>query len=372
MSKTQDYSQLVDEYRRCEVNVKTRPAGLYISTISGCPFSCIMCKPRGTKQSPMEPDLKKSIESYLADAEVVLVDGSSEPLTDDVNYWVKQANDNNFVLHMETNGYLLSEEMAKLLVSTDRLSIRFSFHAARPDTFYRVMGISMEKTVENIKQLVKMSQKSSKKHDFWLSYCVMKENIHEIEDLFHVAHDCGIRSLRLMRLLPTLRILLGIKLRGMTFRFHEQTGKQVDRVFFENLPRYKALAEELGITIEFGDKENDENSLGRMIGGWANLFANRLFHRSYFPLKPAKSFPCAAPWIGELGIKVNGDVRLCCGSNYLLGNLNETTLDEIWQGPKMQKVLQAFKDGRYPRICGYCKGFGFADYPNNSFPGIRN
>ena len=166
MSKSHDYSQLVDEYRRLEVNVKTMPAGIYINTISGCPFSCVMCKPKATKQEKMAPDLLKSIEPYLADAEVILVDGSSEPLTDDVNYWVNQSNENDFVLHMETNGYLLTEEMANFLINARRLSIRFSFHAGRPDTFYQVMGVKMDRVVENIKRLVKMSNSQSKQHDF--------------------------------------------------------------------------------------------------------------------------------------------------------------------------------------------------------------
>jgi MoaA/NifB/PqqE/SkfB family radical SAM enzyme len=61
---------------------------------------------------------------------------------------------------------------------------------------------------------------------------------------------------------------------------------------------------------------------------------------------------------------------MCCESNYHLGNLNEQSLDEIWHGPKMTKIRQAFHDGRYPRECGYCRGFGFTNYPNNSFPGV--
>jgi radical SAM protein with 4Fe4S-binding SPASM domain len=370
MSKTHDYTQLVQEYRDREVHVKTRPAVFFLDTIGGCPFNCIICKPRPTKIQRMSSKLLKSIEPYFADTEVILANGGSEPLVDDMNYWVSQSTDNDFVLHLCTNGFLLTEKISQLMLKT-RLSIRFSFHAGRPDTYYKIMGIDMKKSVNNIKRLVDMSKHSSRKHDFWLSYCVMKENVDEIEDFLHVAHDCGIHSVRLMRLLPTLRILTGTKLRGMTFRYFEQTGKHVDPIFYPNLPRYKALASELDIKLEFGDKENEDAHFSKTVGTWSNVFINRVFGKGFFPVVPPKAGTCAAPWIGQLGIEMNGDVTMCCASKYYLGNLNESSLDEIWRGPRMTSVRQAFNEGHFPRACGYCQGFGFTDYPNNSFPGIR-
>jgi MoaA/NifB/PqqE/SkfB family radical SAM enzyme len=370
MSKSNDYSLLLDEYHRREVNVKTRPAVIFLDTMDGCPFNCIMCKPKPTKIQRMSPDILSKVEPYFASAEVVLANGSSEPLVDNQEYWVRQSVENDFVLHMNTNGFLLKEEMAEQLVKT-RLSIRFSFHAGRPDTYYRIMGVEMERSVNNIKRLVEKSNKSSKPHDFWFSYCVMKENVHEIEDFLRLAHDCGIHSVRFMRLLRTPRILLGIKLRGMTFRYFEQTGKQVDRIFFANLPRYKELATELSIKLEWGDKVTENPNFAKSIGGLINMATNRTINRTYFPLIPPKSAHCAAPWIGQLGIDMWGGVTLCCETKYRIGDLNESSLDEIWNGPKMTEIRQAFHDGRYPRLCGYCRGFGFDDYPNNSFPGIR-
>jgi MoaA/NifB/PqqE/SkfB family radical SAM enzyme len=371
MSESQDFSQIVKEYRNREVNVKSKPAVIFLESVRGCPFTCAMCKSRPTKVRRISQELLKCIEPYFPDVEVLQFSGFGEPLLADLDYLVQQSVEHDFVLHTDTNGFLLTDEMSDLLLKT-RLSIRFSFHAGRAETYYRIMGINMDKAIDKIKHLVEKSKNSPKNHDFWFSYCVMKENVHEIEDFFRLTHECGIRSVRLMRLLPTLKIIKGVTVRGLKFKYLEQTGKHVDRVFFANLPRYKELAAELGIKLEWGDKLNENAHFTKTLGELANSFSNKFLSRQIFPLVPAKGAHCAAPWIGQLVISVDGDVQLCCASQYPLGNLNQSSIDEIWHGPKMTKIRETFHNGRYPRLCGYCRGFGFEDYPNNSFPGIRS
>lgn len=70
------------------------------------------------------------------------------------------------------------------------------------------------------------------------------------------------------------------------------------------------------------------------------------------------ALPCYALW-STLEVQANGDVYLCCVDvepAYRLGNLNETTIEEIWRGPTLAKVRQMHLDGERPRIpiCDGC------------------
>ncbi len=81
----------------------------------------------------MPMDLLKKIEPCFKDLEVMAVHGEGEPLMGDIKYYVEQSAYHDFVLHMNTTGFLLSRKLADLLLKT-RLSIRFSIHAGRPET----------------------------------------------------------------------------------------------------------------------------------------------------------------------------------------------------------------------------------------------
>jgi MoaA/NifB/PqqE/SkfB family radical SAM enzyme len=352
-------------YYHREVDINFGPPVIYLESVAGCPFSCIMCKPAATKPRRISPELLKLVEPAFTGLEVLAIHGQGEPLMADMDYFVYQSKKHDFVLHMDTNGQLLTKEIAELLLQT-RLSIRFSIHAGRPETYYRIMGGDLEKAKQNIRRLVEKSRSSPRGHDFWFSFVVMKENLPEIEEFLHLAHDCGIRSVRFMHLWPNNDTLKGVTVRGFKFKYLEQYNSQIGREFTENLARYTALASELGIKIEWGDKLNDYSSYSRTLGEVTNKVSHRLVGKWFFPLIPTRGF-CAAPWLGQLSINQDGNVRLCCSSSAILGNLYQSSLDEIWRGRRMTKIRQAFHNGHYPHECGYCRGFGLSNYPNNSF-----
>ena len=56
-------------------------------------------------------------------------------------------------------------------------------------------------------------------------------------------------------------------------------------------------------------------------------------------------------------VQVNGDVTVCCLDEQLLnrvGNVNETPLREIWQGPKLDAWRKAQVEGRFADSGPYC------------------
>lgn len=65
-----------------------------------------------------------------------------------------------------------------------------------------------------------------------------------------------------------------------------------------------------------------------------------------------KSFPkdfCAAPFT-QLFVYPTGDVSVCCEGVGHLGNIKDTTLDDLWNGPKARKLREEFLSGK-PTEC---------------------
>ena len=69
---------------------------------------------------------------------------------------------------------------------------------------------------------------------------------------------------------------------------------------------------------------------------------------------------CIAPWM-HMHVEPDGNVQLCCASNWKhehqksLGNLNENTPEEIWNGKQMRMVRKNMLAGRkMPQYCSPC------------------
>ena len=84
-------------------------------------------------------------------------------------------------------------------------------------------------------------------------------------------------------------------------------------------------------------------------------------------------FFCAAPWRG-LHINPRGDVKTCCaGDPNMLGNLNESTIEQILHGPVMQEIRQSIRQGKPHSYCYNCVqaeryGRSERDWHNNVSP----
>jgi radical SAM protein with 4Fe4S-binding SPASM domain len=182
-----------------------------------------------------------------------------------------------------------------------------------------------------------------------------------------MAHECGTKSVRFMRPIPNFRTLRGAKLPDRDFRFFyfEQFNKDVFDRFNRSLPKYKALCHDLGLKIECGTLSTTRSN-HRPVLEIVNNVVLRLFGNKLFPLAKIPGF-CLAPWIGQLIIDLEGNVKLCRSTNYVLGDLNTSSLSEIWNSPKMKAIRADFARGRNPKACSYCQGFTFANYPDNSF-----
>lgn len=70
------------------------------------------------------------------------------------------------------------------------------------------------------------------------------------------------------------------------------------------------------------------------------------------------NFHCTSPF-RRMTVRVNGDISVCCGSRIdskILGNINEYTLEEVWNGLKFKYIRKMMSEGKSHLIecCKYC------------------
>lgn len=60
---------------------------------------------------------------------------------------------------------------------------------------------------------------------------------------------------------------------------------------------------------------------------------------------------CGLPWRAML-IDIDGNVRVCCHNNIILGNLNYDTVENIWNNDKYQELRKRLKVNDFSYGCG--------------------
>ena len=61
---------------------------------------------------------------------------------------------------------------------------------------------------------------------------------------------------------------------------------------------------------------------------------------------------CSEPWTGRLSIETNRDVTFCpCYLQMRIGNLDEASMQEIWNSPQLVWFRRSFSQGILPEPC---------------------
>jgi MoaA/NifB/PqqE/SkfB family radical SAM enzyme len=232
--------QALKNYQEKSIILDSLPLVIHLESVKGCPFDCSMCNYGNTKPVDLPKSLLEKLEPYYKALEVLTIHGEGEPLvSNNLDYFVQKSNENQFVLHMNTTGALLTDEKIKILSKAYGLSIRFSIHAGKPETYKKIMGVDLIDVSLKIKKLVDLS--SGMNCDFWFSFIVMKENVNEIEEFLELAHSCGIKSVRFMHLYPTIENIKGVTKRDFYFNYFEQSSQGVVQAFIDKWSVYRNL-----------------------------------------------------------------------------------------------------------------------------------
>lgn len=316
-----------------------------------------------------------------------------------------------------TNGTLWTEERAEMVVKAGVDEIRFSMDGATKETFERIrVNARFEKVLEAVRTLVRVrDQLGATRPKVSFSCNFMRQNIEELPLLIELAHDLGATRVManntiifdpamadeaLVRHVPLTRRMAQQAARraeelGIEFVSHlvdvEVAGDRGGDGTREKREAPAASMETPGPTpVELGSALAAEPVADPIVEAAAPVavepvvaacveapaapqvpppaplpVADRLDEtegQAESILPPLEGLPaelppivhaCQRPWTG-LYVENNGWVKVCCFDAPPIGNLDQQSFDEIWNGPAARELRRSFLEDRPPEGCRNC------------------
>lgn len=74
--------------------------------------------------------------------------------------------------------------------------------------------------------------------------------------------------------------------------------------------------------------------------------------RSTTSKRSERKYFCTEPWTGIFSVETNRDVTFCpCYLKMKIGNLNESSMQEIWNADELIELRRSFSRGELPKPC---------------------
>lgn len=356
-------------YRR--TTLKSYPIRIQLPTGTRCNINCKFCTERSGASSKEYhyKDLSFSEFLSLVDnsewhealscTDVIDLYGWGEPL---VNPDYEKIFD--FIKHsypglgitISTNGILFSQKWSEKILPVNNSEVNFSVNAATKKTFYELTGSSQfERIVDNISTLTSLREKQRTKNPFIsLSYVATTKNIEELVLFVDLAADLKVDTVLVQDVMifntETKKLAL-INEPDKAHKYFELARKQaekrkviIDMVSFEPCQQnYTPSIHSTADATDFCIQEN-ENIYSAAPGGGV-------------PSPFFKETDCFDPW-ERFMISANGEVFPCCRFQNIpgisLGNVNENSFLEIWNGPTFKRLRQTVNSDSPPEVCAIC------------------
>ena len=296
-----------DNIKRLDLDKKTKfPNTVILELVNRCDLECVMCYQgfrNDAKKSTLDENfLDKIFAEFKKNKLNSLMLSASEPLLyKNIGDVLERAREAEIMdIFIFTNGTLLNEKNSKILLNSPLTRLFISIDGATKETYDKVRvpvgkGLYKKNRLELLEKNILrfLELRNEKKVELPLvrtSFVALKQNKEEM-DMF------------IKKWKPIVD--------------HVDIQKHV--IPFFELDEMKKLEEE---------GKNDDN----------------------------KEYKCHEPW-GQVTIYSDGTVAPCCtvfGRNLPIGNVHDQSLAEIWNGEKMNKVREGFKNNKPHLVCKTC------------------
>lgn len=255
------------------------------------------------------------------------------PILFDTIAAIKQARQSNpTIIHILTNGLLLSEQIAVRLFNAGVRSISVSLDGASAETNDAIRrGGRFSHIVENVRAASLLRRRTGVDVRMGISFVILRQNAGEAARMAELCADLGLDWLKLEEAVPATPFAERSLLRPEDAVLREAVHAAVER------------GKSLGIeVVDHTDmprvwrcKLGEDPRAAEILR--ADEFANR-----------SEIHPCRAPW-EHACIEPNGDVKMATFFGPVIGNLAEKPLSSIWNGSGAAgERLRA----RASRLCG--------------------
>lgn len=308
------------------------PQALLFSPVSQCNLNCTHCISRPTREKLRfaSDQVWDAVEEVTRDEKFVhlATDYSGDILFDERRYpgTLARIIAMDAAFRIDTNATCLDDDIIDMLLASRLHEINFSIDSMDADVYRRIRRGSLPLPEVLAKVAHFMSRKAAiqKQVHTIMSFVLMNSNAATIKPALAFAREHGIDHVSVVPLLAF-------------------TEDMVEEIFVWDEVAYAALHEELA---------SDAARLGVALAMQP-------------PVKRWRAddihAPCEVPW-ATAAITANGDVMACCMPGTVIGNLNEQTLSEIWNGPEFASFRSRVNSPNPPAPCRNC---GMARVHNN-------
>lgn len=283
--------------------------------------------------------------------------GNGEPFIDkDIFYRLKRIRElnKNLFVDVYTNGLLLNTpEFIESAINVINM-FRFSINAFSKTNYESTMiGGNFDKLIDNVQLFMQVKNAAGNDTKTSAEFIVMKKNIMDIVKGIKFCSKYGIDSIVFKPLwiiddVTDAEFVKPEDAEANTLR--EQIGKALqlgrqNNIIFEI---YKEINELYFDNINFD--EQCVTSMAPPVSPSINDSSNEELVR---PANDYDKFPCSDPW-DNIQIFEDGGVLLCCQGVTPIGNLNETSISDIWNGNEANRYRVGMINGKYYGGCKNC------------------
>ena len=368
----QNYNSILFSKKKQE---ELLPYNIWVEITNKCNLKCKMCGQNGIhgylnppdskmrrKDLPIE-EWKKFIDDVKSFSPMINIRGGEPLLYPHIIEFMKYVKENNLFLNLETNATFLKKFAHDVAKYADHISISVD---GPKDAHDMVRGV--EGTYDRLKEGILEYRKALKElkikkivPPISLNCVIGVENYKYISEMVNVSKDLDVKEITLAlsyyldddvgkEYEEYMKDKFGVD--AIAWRgFYKEERKLDYELLIKNIRELLNNAE--GVKFELSPPLTDEG-----ITNW--------YKHSSIPVYYDR---CYTPWF-MVNVMPNGDVNFCCDYNdYIIGNITENSLLEIWFGEKAQKYREEILKNRFS-ICKRC-GVNFF-FPVNRAPGLAN
>ncbi|MEY2557863.1 MAG: hypothetical protein QOE34_1288 [Verrucomicrobiota bacterium] len=300
------------------------PQALLFSPVSQCNLNCTHCISRPTRsQLRIASEATwEAVKKITAGEEFVhlATDYSGDILFDERRYpgTLARIIGLNAKFRIDTHANCLDDDIVDMLFGSRLWEINFSLDSMDPEVYRNIRrgSIPLGEVLAKIARFMSRKRAAEKEIHTVLSFVLMRSNASTIKPALAFARENGIDH---VNVIPMLAF----------------TEDMLDEIFVWDEVAYAKLYEEL---------MSEASRLGVALAMQAPVQRWR---------EDDVHAPCEVPW-ASVAITGNGDVMACCMPGTVIGNLNEQTLDAIWNGQEFAAFRMRVNSPNPPAACRNC------------------
>jgi len=312
----------------------TIPRMILYSPVTQCNLNCIHCISAHTRVSVnrLPETIKTQMRAWAASGELEAIssDYSGDLLWADSRFGGEL--DYIFSLgipfHIDTNGVCLTKEVSERLCAENIGSLNISLDAAEEHTYKRVRKGSppLREVIANIAGFMRVRAETGIDCPVSISFTLMRSTLAEWPDFVRLGARLGVD------------IVISRHLEAFTAEMEKDSLWHDQAAFNQAREEIITLAESLGIEVTIPPPFAGVSRAGRRL--------------------------CAEPWNSAV-VLGNGDVAACCVPGLVMGNLNKSSMQEIWNGKSYRDLRASVNSATPEPVCAACPMLRHTDNPDS-------